>query len=249
MASSLKSSASVLAVFAGRGGPSGDSYRRADRVFAALSQSIYTGYLAPRTKLPSEAELAHYFRVSRPVVREALKRLRDVELVESVRGSGTYVRLPPEAAAGASTASAGISHILHGVELRLVIEPEAAALAAVRRGRDDLARLGATVEAFARATASGEPTHAHDYGFHESISRATGNPRLLAAIQALEFDVSHAVDVWRQLGRIKTDMRMEDAVDEHRAILECIRQQDAEGARRAMRGHIEQARVRMMARG
>jgi GntR family transcriptional repressor for pyruvate dehydrogenase complex len=249
MSSSLASSDAVLAVLSARADLSGDSYRRAARVFGALSQSILTGYLAPKTKLPSETELARHFRVSRPVVREALKRLRDEALIESVRGSGSYVRLPPEAALAAPTTSAEISHILHGVELRLVIEPEAAALAALRRSRDDLQRLALTVDAFARATAAGEPTHAHDYGFHEAISRATANPRLLSAIRALEFDVSHAVQVWRHLGRIRTDMRMEDAVDEHRAILESIRQQDAEGARRAMRGHIEKARVRMMARG
>lgn len=249
MTASLNSSDAVLAVLSARADASAGSYRRAERVFAALSQAILTGYLAPKTRLPSETELAQHFRVSRPVVREALKRLRDEAMIDSVRGSGSYVRLVPEAALAAQTASADINHILHGVELRLVMEPEAAALAALRRTRDDLQRLALTVDAFARATATGEPTHAHDYGFHEAIARATGNPRLLPAIQALEFDVGYAVKVWRHLGRVKTGMRMEDAVDEHRAILECIRQQDAEGARRAMRSHIEKARVRMMARG
>lgn len=240
--------AAVLAVLAARVAPAGESYKRADRVFAALSQSILSGHLAAGTRLPSEQDLARHFRVSRPVVREALERLRNEALLESVRGSGSYVRPPPAAALEAPTTGAEISHILHGVELRLVIEPEAAALAAMRRTRDDLRALALTVDAFARAIAAGEPTHAHDYGFHEAISRATANPRLIAAMQALEFDVSHAVNIWRHLARMKPDMRLEDAVDEHQAIVECIRQQDPEGARRAMRSHIEKARVRIMAR-
>lgn len=82
-----------------------------------------------------------------------------------------------------------------------------------------------------------------------SLYRATTNPRLLQAIQALEFDVSHAVKVWRHLGRMNPNMNLQDAVDEYRAILECIRAEDAEGARRAMRGHIEKARVSMMSLG
>ena len=169
--------------------------------------------------------------------------------MNSLRGSGSYVRAPSLIALSEPSRATDIIHILHGVELRLLIEPEAAALAAMRRTREDIQRIAATVEAFASATATGDSTHAHDYGFHEAVARATANLRLLQAIQALEFDVSHAVKVWRHLGRMNPDMSLRDAVDEHRAILECIRAEDAEGARRAMRGHIEKARVRMMSRG
>lgn len=226
-----------------------DSYTRADRIFEGLSEAILAGYLEPRMKLPSEDDMALHFGVSRPVIRKALQRLRDALLVDSMRGSGSYVRAPSLTALSEPTRGTDISHILHGVELRLLIEPEAAALAAIRRTGEDIRRMTATVEAFANATAMGESTHIHDYGFHEAVARATANLRLLQAIQALEFDVSHAVKVWRHLGRMNPDMSLRDAVDEHRAILECIRTEDAEGARRAMRGHIEKARVRMMSRG
>ena len=248
MNSSSKLRALVLDVLSPRMSSTEDSYKRADRVFGALSQAILAGYLSPGTKLPGEMMLAQHFRVSRPVVRDALKRLRDEALVESVRGSGSFVRSPPEADLMTPDVNDDISYILHGVELRLVIEPEAAALAALRRTTDDLNRLAATVDAFGHATALGQPTHAHDYGFHETICRATANPRLHSAINALEFDVRYAVMVWRNLARTKSGLRLQDAVDEHHSILECIRQQDAEGARRAMRSHIEKARIRMLSR-
>lgn len=240
----------VLLALAARPGPAGRPGRYSEHVHAALSQAMLAGQLAAGTRLPSESALAAHFRVSRPVVRQALEQLRIEGLVASVRGSGSYVQAASRAAASEGGGiAADIGHILHGVELRLVLEPESAALAALRRTDADLQRLTTCVEAFGRATLAGEPTHVHDYGFHENIARATANPRLLQAMRALEFDVAHAVRVWRHLGRMKASVRLQDAVDEHRAILECIRAQDAEGARRAMRSHIEKARVRMMEQG
>lgn len=221
----------------------------AGRVEEALRHGILTGQLAAGARLPSESGLAALFGVSRPVVRQALAALREQGLVQSRRGSGTRVpdagqmprlALPPPS-------GVDLGRILHGVELRLVIEPEAAALAALRRTPADLARLDATVTAFEQATARGEPTHLHDYGFHEAIALATANPCLAEAMRGLEQDVSYAVRVWQYWGRAQPGMRMQDAVDEHRAVLACIQAQDAEGARRAMRSHIEKARVRVMA--
>lgn len=221
----------------------------AGRVEEALRHGILTGQLAAGARLPSESNLASLFAVSRPVVRQALAALREQGLVQSRRGSGTRVPQAAEMPRRPLPPPSGreLRRILHGVELRLVIEPEAAALAALRRTTADLARLEDTVAAFEQATARGEPTHLHDFGFHELIAVATANPCLAEAVRALEQDVSYAVRVWQYWGRAQPGIRMQDAVDEHRAVLACIRAQDAEGARRAMRSHIEKARVRVMA--
>jgi GntR family transcriptional regulator, transcriptional repressor for pyruvate dehydrogenase complex len=219
------------------------------RVEAALRHGILTGQLPAGSRLPAEPALAAIFGVSRPVVRQAQASLKAQGLLKSRRGAGTHVaeisaipstQLPPPS-------GKDLGRILHGVELRLVIEPEAAALAALRRTTADLARMEATVAAFEQATAREEPTHLHDFGFHEAIALATANPRLVDAMRALEQDVSYAVRVWKHWGRAQIGMRMQDAVDEHREILTRIRVQDVEGARRAMRSHIEKARIRMMA--
>lgn len=238
----------ALAALMQQAAPDAARARYADHVHAALSQAIQGGHLASGMRLPSESALAQHFRVSRPVVRQALERLRADALIASVRGSGSYVQAVKNVGSSAHS-GVDIAHILHGVELRLVLEPEAAALAALRRSNDDLLRLDTCIDAFALATQAGGPTHAHDYGFHEAIARATANPRLLAAMRALEFDVAHAVKVWRHLGRMRPSMRLQDAVDEHRAVMQCVRERDAEGARRSMRSHIEKARVRMMEQG
>jgi GntR family transcriptional repressor for pyruvate dehydrogenase complex len=222
--------------------------RLSSRVYESLSHAIHCGLLPVGARLPSEGELATLFNVSRPVVRQALAGLRQEGLLQSQRGSGSYVQNSPPGLDGMGTLPSGadLSRILQGVELRLVIEPEAAYMAAMRRSTADLHRLTESVRAFERATRLGEPTHTHDYGFHQGVARATANPRLADAVRALEYDVSHAVRVWRHWGRMRPTARLQDPVDEHRMVLDCIRTQDAEGARRAMRSHIEKARVRMI---
>ena len=95
--------------------------RFAERVYDSLFHSIMTGKLAPDTRLPPEVQLASFFQVSRPVVRQALDRLRQDRLVEPIRGSGTYVRAGGaslEPAQPATWYATDMSHIVHGLELR-----------------------------------------------------------------------------------------------------------------------------------
>jgi GntR family transcriptional repressor for pyruvate dehydrogenase complex len=222
--------------------------RFAERVYDSLFHAVMTGRLAPGARLPSEVELAARFEVSRPVVRQALDRLRSDRLVESIRGSGTYVRTQPPTMPVVPLArtTADLSHIAHGLELRLVLEPECAYFAALRRKPRDLARMEEMLEGFETANRRGDVAHHFDYGFHEAIAQASANPRLLQVLKSLEYDVSHAVNLWRHLARMQPWRRTQDALDEHRNIFALIRAQDAEAARRAMRAHVENARVRML---
>ena len=222
--------------------------RFAERVYDSLFHSIMTGKLAPDTRLPPELQLAAFFQVSRPVIRQALDRLRQDRLVEPIRGSGTYVRAHADSAPvlPAARSATDMSHIVHGLELRLVIEPECAYLAALRRKPADLARMEEMLDGFESATAKGDVAHHFDYGFHETIAQATANPRMAQVLKSLEYDVSHAVNLWRHMAQMKPWKRSQDALDEHREIFELIRRQDADGARRTMRSHVEKARVRML---
>ena len=220
--------------------------RFAERVYESLFHAILTGKLAPRTRLPSELQLATFFQVSRPVVRQALDQLRHDQLIESVRGSGTFVRPDwPQVSAGPPQ-EPDISHWLHGQELRLVLEPECAYWAALRRSQADLHSLTEALDGFEQAAAKGDVAHHFDFQFHEAIAKASANPRMLQVIRTLQYDVSHAVNMARHLVRLKPWQRTHDVLDEHRAIFRSIEGQDAESARRAMRSHIEKARLRML---
>lgn len=224
--------------------------RFAERVYETLFHAIVEGRIAVGSKLPAENDLATLFDVSRPVVRQALDRLREDRMVESVRGSGTYVREKPGLAAPADAGvgvepETRIGHIMNGLELRLVIEPECAYMAALRRNAEDLDKMERLLEGFEQANAVGGIAHHFDFAFHEAIATATANMRFVQVMKTLEYDVSHAVNMLRHLMHIPPWKRSQDAMDEHRKIFELIRAQDAEGARRAMRGHIENARTRM----
>lgn len=220
--------------------------RFAERVYDSLFHAVMTGRWAVGARLPSEVDLAAYFQVSRPVVRQALDRLRSDQLVESIRGSGTYVRALPSAATPPARGTADLSHIAHGLELRLMVEPECAYLAALRRKPRDLARMEEMLDGFEHANRRGDVAHHFDHGFHEAIAQATANPRLVQVLQSLQYDVSHAVNLWRHLARMEPWHRTQDALDEHRHLFALVHAQDAEGARRAMRAHVENARVRML---
>ncbi len=222
--------------------------RFAERIYDSLFHSIMTGKLAPDSRLPSEVQLAAFFQASRPVVRQALHQLRQDRLVEPIRGSGTYIRANPISmpAVPAVRPVSSMSDILHGLELRLVIEPECAYLAALRRKSRDLLRMEEMLDGFEKATERGDVAHHFDYGFHETIALATANPRMVQVFKTLEYDVSHAVNLWRHMAGMKPWRRTQDALDEHRAIFELIRHQDGEGARRVMRSHVEKARIRML---
>ncbi|RYG06323.1 MAG: FadR family transcriptional regulator, partial [Burkholderiales bacterium] len=118
-------------------------------------------------------------------------------------------------------------------------------LSALRRKPADLARMEAMLDGFEQATATGDVAHHFDYGFHETIAQSTANPRMAQVLKSLEYDVSHAVNLWRHMAQMKPWQRTQDALDEHRALFELIKRQDADGARHAMRSHVEKARVRM----
>ena len=135
--------------------------------------------------------------MSRPVVRQALDRLREDQLVESIRGSGSYVRAKPDLMGGmpAVDPARRVGHILEGLELRRVIEPECAYLAALRRTDDDLQEMDRMLTGYEAADAAGAIAHHHDYGFHRAIAAATGNQRFVQVLKSLEYDVSHAVNL------------------------------------------------------
>lgn len=224
--------------------------RLAARVYESLFHAIVTGKFARGQRLPSENLLAAQFDVSRPIVRQALDRLREEGLIESIRGSGSYVNEHPERAGGTAGPDGDpmerMNEILNGLEFRMVVETEAAFFAAQRRNAADIARMETALAGFGQALAKGEIPHHFDYAFHEAIGLATANPRFVAALKSLEYDVSHAVNLMRYLVHFEPLERGQKVLAEHVEIFELIKAGDGEAARRAMRNHLEHARIRML---
>ncbi|MGH7574213.1 MAG: FadR/GntR family transcriptional regulator [Longimicrobiales bacterium] len=212
---------------------------------ALFKQLIAEGALAPGDRLPSERELAERVGVSRSSLRQALKVLEMMGVISQRVGSGT--RLNP-AAASILAEPLEFLILLDGItfhelmEARLIVEPELAARAAERATSADLEALERAIAAMAESAEDPDRFVTSDLEFHQAVYAASGN-----RVCAMLFTVVHqSLEALVRLTSSRVDpshtMRF------HRRILTAIRQRDAEGARRRMREHLEDART-LLARG
>lgn len=192
----------------------------------------------PGDRLPTERALVDRLGVSRASVREALRDLETAGVVERTPGRGTTVVLPSESAralVGASLADVergAAREVADVAELRLIIEPAVAALAAGRAGEADLLVLERAL-ADTHAGMTPEESLAMDVRFHVALARAAHNPLLLALCEtatSLVAEVrarSHATSEARRI-----------SVDGHRGIYHAVLVHDPEAARQAMTAHL-----------
>lgn len=219
---------------------------RSDAVYRSLLNWIEEGRIPYEGKLPTENELSQHFQVSRPVVRSAIARLRSKGLVRSVQGSGTVViREPDNAAAKRSEVFQGSSvrDLQRCFEFRLLIESEAAYLAALRHGPESLKRISECVYPPTHnfPTFSQQPLEAFD--FHKSVVAAADNPFLEKSMQMIRSQPGFQVYL-----RLCSATKAPDPVEhrtringEHREILRLIERRQADDAREYMRYHIQSA--------
>lgn len=221
--------------------------RFADQAYTHLFHKIVTGEFREGDMLPSENDLGLRFQVSRPVVREALQRLRDDGLIASRRGSGSVVQQRPPVDVSNAFMAEKRQVLFENLELRKVIEPHAAAFAAARRTERDLDALRFAVDEYERlAVIEGTVSDHLDFAFHLALAVAAHNRRFVEVIRLVEYDIDHAVNLVRYLIRFDHLERSRSVHAEHARILDAIERRDPEEARIAMHDHLEQARVRMV---
>ncbi len=219
-----------------------------DQLYGQILEQIMSGRLLEGTRLPAELDLCKTFGVSRPVVRQALQRLRADGLVQARRGSGTYVMARPADRLAEFAQPREVAEFLRAIEVRLVLEGNAARYAAERRSTEELKAIEAAHESFRLETESGSMTPAGDLRFHMAIANASGNNFFAALLSHLETIVSGFMNVSLSLTRTSPHERASMILQEHALILEAIASQDGEAARVAMQFHITQARRRMIDR-
>jgi DNA-binding FadR family transcriptional regulator len=221
-----------------------------ERIYRSLLHAIVSGRFAKGTKLPSEPELATTYGVSRPVVRQALDKMRNDGLIESLRGSGSYVAGLDHLVMAAKTSFINspihAKGMLDDLEYRLILEPEAAFLAAKRRGPGDLAKMTTAMRQFEEAYASGQITHHYDYLFHEAIALATTNARLVEAARIVEYSQDDERLLVRHIVHFQPGARGAEVLREHELVLDLIRQREPLAARDAMARHIGSSRQRVI---
>jgi len=212
-----------------------------EQIVQQIEDSVLNGSLKPGDQLPAERDLAQRLGVSRTAVREAVKALREKGLVEAYSGRGTFITDGTSQAARQSFdlmvkigQQEGAPHM---AELRLILEPGIAALAAARIEEPELVALRETVAVMDRAQKDPGAYIEADLDFHLALAEAAANPLILSLIDSI-------VGLLREQ-RIKI-FNVEGGPQRgqlhHKRILEAMERHDPEMARSAMHAHLEQVR-------
>lgn len=210
-----------------------------EQIVQQVEDSILKGQLKPGDQLPAERDLAQRFGVSRTAVREAVKTLREKGLVEAYSGRGTFVTNGTSQGIRQSldlmiriNKQEGMANL---AELRLVLEPEIAALAALRIEEQLVATMREAVAVMERNLHDPDAYVEADLDFHLALAEAADNPLILSLLDSI-------VDLLReQRSRIfDVDGGPERGQFHHKQILAAIENRDAEAARESMRAHLNQ---------
>lgn len=217
--------------------------RPADQVRLSILDAIISGRLRPGDRLPSEVEQASGFRVSRSVVREALRSLAQVGLITVVQGrqGGSFVnRL--ESAPVAENLREAMELLLHFqginvaelVEARRAIEGTCASLGAARAIDGELVAIREPIEQAADPAMPDDEWLELDIRFHRAVAQSAHNRALIVPLAALHGVVQPRLN--REIMRHLTRRRVNA---QHAAIYEAIAAHDPTGAHRAVERHLD----------
>jgi GntR family transcriptional repressor for pyruvate dehydrogenase complex len=212
-----------------------------EQIVQQIEESILKGELGEGSQLPAERDLAKQFGVSRTAVREAIKALQEKGLVDAFPGRGTFVTNGTS-----NSMRRSLDRIIKSgepdgwaylVEVREILEPEIAALAAVRASDQDLAAMRDAVQVMDHAVRDSDTFIEADLDFHLALAEAAANPIVLSLIDSI-------VGLLREqrLRTFRVGGGPERGQFHHKRILEAIKRHDSQGARAAMQLHLTQVR-------
>lgn len=215
-----------------------------DLVFERMHRAIKSGAYKPDERLPTEHDLAIEFEVSRPIIREALRRLREQGFIYSRRGAGSFVRAVGMREPLGFGQLENVADLLNCYEFRLTVEPAAAAAAAERHDAVTLTAIRQALELMRDATNRQSHREDADFQFHLAIARAAQNSYFFTAMEALKDHIAvgmrfHGASVKRE------STGLSRVFAEHEAIAKAIAARDAAKARQLMHDHLTGSRERL----
>ncbi len=213
--------------------------RASQEIANQLRQAIYRGMLRPGDKLPSGRELASQFESSRVTVREAIRSLELAGLISVKRGFGggafiADVDLRPLTESFSTLLRLRKVTIANLTEVRLLLEPHLASLAAGRVTPEVLKQLGEVLREQADAVESGQLPPSYDLRFHRLVAEASGNPVLHAMMNSVaDLLVEEVVSQLHLSVEVNRDI-----LSFHRRIYQALLDRDAEQAQELMTQHV-----------
>jgi len=208
-----------------------------DEAIVRIKDMIMNGQLHPGDRLPREPDLALQLGLSRNSLREAVKALSLINILDVRQGDGTYVTsLGPELLLDALTFVVDFHQddsVLHFLAVRRILEPAAAGMAAERIGPEKVAELRLLLT---QAGDESDPDKLHelDLRFHRLIAASSGNPVLGSLLEGLSAPTNRA-RIWRGLTETGAHER---TLREHTAIVDAIEHGNADVAEAAMLLHV-----------
>lgn len=204
----------------------------ADKLEQLILNAEYT-----EEKLPSEQALAEQFAVSRNVVREALKILKERGLIESRNGTGSYIT-KPEAANLSDVISRMVvmDHIDYRAiyDVRIILETAACRSAAEQVTTGQLLQMEELLERLKDRTLTVKERRETDFAFHEAIAEATGNPLLAVLVRAMKNIFIEMIEKG-----IFITGGIDDAIMRHARIMDALKVHDPQSAEAAMFDHLQ----------
>ncbi len=221
-----------------------------EQITEQLLEMISEGTVTTGDQLPSERDLAESFGVSRTVVREALAVLQEYGVVEIRPGSGVYVREGSEKLVENLGTMRLVSRteILALLEVRILVESGAAALAAERATPADIREIELAYADMENQVKAGELAAEEDFRFHAALARATHNPILLRVLNTIS-DMTRKGLFRSRADSLQVPGKPLVVLDEHHRILEAVRKHKPNLARQALINHLENVRVRFRDEG
>lgn len=196
--------------------------------------------LHPGDRLPAERAMADQLGVSRPVIREAVKILKVRGLVDSRHGSGNYLSaIKPDLAADTFSRCLRFIDIPQSVEkvreLRILLEPQIARLAALRATEEDLVALELHLEEMKGSIGKPEASVAADMAFHRALAEATGNELFSTLLES----ITELLRDYMMGFATRPGWDFEHVLESHGAVVRAIAGRDGDAAARAMHEHLK----------
>jgi GntR family transcriptional regulator, transcriptional repressor for pyruvate dehydrogenase complex len=212
-----------------------------EKIAEQIEKRILSGELRSGDRLPTERELSEQFQASRTAVREAMKTLAQRGLVDMRPGRGTIVI---DGTSQAMRHSLGLMMMVgqsgnsaNLVEVREIIEPGIAALAAVRATEEEITAMREAVRVMDANLNEADAFIAADNDFHRALAKGTQNALILTLVDSI---VDLLSEQRKQIFSLSG--APERGQIHHKRILDSVVQHDAEAAREAMRAHLQQVR-------
>lgn len=219
--------------------------RLADSVSDEIATALFDGRIPPGEELPSEAEIARDFGVSKPIAREALRQLAAAGLITTQQGKLARAKPlngePLERIYGYAVRSS-LERLREANEMRRVVETGIARLAARRQDPAGLAAMREALEEMERALGDPESFTEADILFHLGLALATGNSMIRVHMEGMRSVQRQVSDLFsRRANRTRADWQA--TIERHRAIYEAIEAGDCERAEQRIMVHFEAADI------